>query len=40
METAANSSKFDKAATPAAQAAADKLRAFVTEYIAKIKSLL
>jgi hypothetical protein len=40
MEAAASSSKFDKAETPAAQAAADKLRAFVTEYTTKIKSLI
>jgi hypothetical protein len=40
METAANSSKFDKIITPAAQAAADKLRAFVAEYNSKIKSLM
>ena len=40
MERDASSSKFDKATTPAAQAAADKLRAFVAEYTTKIKSLL
>lgn len=40
MERDANSSKFDKADTPAAKAAADKLRAFVAEYTAKIKVLL
>lgn len=40
METAASATKLDKIATPAAQAAADKLRAFVTEYTSKIKSLI
>jgi hypothetical protein len=40
METAANAGKLDKITTPAAQAAADKLRAFVAEYTTKIKSLI
>lgn len=40
METAANDGKLNKITTPAAQAAADKLRAFVAEYTTKIKSLL
>lgn len=40
METAANAGKLNKITTPAAQAAADKLRAFVAEYTAKIKVLL
>jgi hypothetical protein len=40
MYTAANSSKLDKITTPAAQAAADKLRAFVDEYVQKVKSML
>jgi|688.fasta_scaffold213016_3 hypothetical protein len=40
METAANAEKLNKAGTPAAQAAADKLRNFVKEYIEKINKLL
>lgn len=40
MKTAASSSKFDKADTPAAKAAADKVSAFVIEYTDKIKNLL
>jgi hypothetical protein len=40
METAASSSKFDKAETPAAKAAADKVKNLVNEYITKAKSLL
>lgn len=40
MELAASSAKFDKASTPIAQAAAEKLKAFVTEYVDKVKKLL
>jgi hypothetical protein len=40
MEEAANSAKLDKITTPAAQAAADKLRNFVKEYTTKIQSYL
>jgi hypothetical protein len=40
METAASSSKFDKITTPAAQAAADKVKALVADYTSKIKQLL
>lgn len=40
MEAAASSSKFDKAETPAAIAARDKVQKFVNEYIEKAKSLL
>jgi hypothetical protein len=40
METAANSSKFDKITTPAAQVAADKVKTLVADYTSKIKQLL
>lgn len=40
MELYANSAKFDKASTPIAQAAAEKLKAYVIEYIDKVKKLL
>lgn len=40
MEVAASSAKFDKASTPIAQAAAEKLKTFVTEYVDKVQKLL
>ena len=40
MERDAASSKFDKASTPSAIAAADKVKKLITEYIAKINSLM
>ena len=40
MQTAASSSKFDKAETPAAKAAADKVKNLVNEYIEKANKLL
>jgi hypothetical protein len=40
MEAAATNTKLDKATTPAAIAAAEKLRNFVSEYIEKAQKML
>lgn len=40
MNNAADSEKFNKATTPAAFAAAEKVRKLVAEYIQKINDLL
>jgi hypothetical protein len=40
MEAAASNTKFDKAETPAAKAAAEKVKTLVSTYVDKINNLL